>query len=86
LASRFLAGEPVDSTPTEVRGIPLEAVDADVCWNRWLVVVLPDDVLRFDLLADGFPAGGSTQAEPSKNPVLISPVWEFHQGPMTVST
>jgi hypothetical protein len=88
LARRFLDGESVGSTPTAVQAFPLEAVDANLCGRRWLLVVLTHGVLRFDLdnFAAGLPAGESDRAEPTNSPVLISPAWEFRQELMTVST
>src|SRR5487761_1652770 len=49
LVERFLAGEDVVHVPTPGRFTGLEAVDANLCDGRWLLVVLPDGVLRFDL-------------------------------------
>ena len=49
LASRFLAGERVVGTPTSVREFSAEAVDAGIVFDRYLLIVIPDEVLRFDL-------------------------------------
>ena len=81
LAQRFLAGEAVDRTPTPVRGIRLEAVDANLCGDRWLLVVMPDGALRFDLslLIGNPPAGEPVEEQRSINPTLIHPTWEVHE-------
>ena len=49
LARRFLAGESVEHLPSRAASIGIEAVDANICGDRWFFVVLPDRVLRFDL-------------------------------------
>ena len=81
LAQRFLAGEPVERTPTPARGIPLEAVDANLCGERWLLVVMPDGALRFDLnlLISNLPARAALEEERPVNPTLIQPRWELRE-------
>ncbi len=36
-------------TPTSFRQSPAEAVDAGIVFDRYLLIVMPDEVLRFDL-------------------------------------
>jgi hypothetical protein len=81
LAQRFLRGEPVERTPTAVCGVRLEAVDANLCGERWLLVVMPHGVLRFDLdlLIGSPPASESVEEERPFNPRLIQPAWESHE-------
>jgi hypothetical protein len=81
LAQRFLAGEAVERTPTPVRGIPLEAVDANLCAQRWLLVVMPDGALRFDLnlLMGNPPPREAVEEQSPVNPTLIQPTWEVRE-------
>lgn len=51
LAERFLCGEILVGAPTPMMAIPMEAVDANLCANKWLMVVMPDEVRRFDAMA-----------------------------------
>ena len=51
LAKRFLEGEQVASTRTWGQFIPIEAVDANICGDRWLLAVMPVGCLRIDLTA-----------------------------------
>jgi hypothetical protein len=74
LSQRFLAGEPVDRGSSPVRGIRLEAVDANLCGERWLLVVMPDCALRLDLnflvgsVSEGEPLEESRPAKPTTIP------------------
>lgn len=58
IATRFAAGEAIDYSSTSVLELPLEAVDARMCGDRWLLIVLPDEVLRvdIDLIHQSIPA------------------------------
>jgi hypothetical protein len=49
LASRLATGIPTDRFTTHIMAIPLEAVDASVIRDRWLLVITPDEVLVGDL-------------------------------------
>lgn len=49
LSRRFLAGEPVNRVPTRGGRIPIEAVDANICAEGTLLVVLPGTVLQLDV-------------------------------------
>lgn len=77
LVSRFLAGEPVEGVRTSVREFPAEAVDASIVFDRYLFLVMPDEVLRFDLN----PLSAAGGQPPSLNgardiePVYLSPEW-----------
>lgn len=59
LAKRFLAGEPISGISTPVLPIPMEAVDANLCEPRWLLIVQANEVLKFDvgLIRQSAPAG-----------------------------
>lgn len=77
LARCFLEGESVDTVPTRVRGKQLEAVDANLCGERWLLVVMTDSVLRFDIDRLIGEAAGVEQTDetPDLNPTSIKPDW-----------
>src|SRR5262249_48682343 len=49
LAGRFLRNELNKGATTPVHTSPMEAVDATLVYNRWLLVVVPRTVARFDL-------------------------------------
>jgi hypothetical protein len=49
LASRFMAGTSNGAKDTPILRLPMEAVDANLCGDRWLLVVRPNDVLRIDV-------------------------------------
>ena len=49
LASRFVNGEAMEGVTTEVMPLPMEAIDMNLAWRRWLLVVLANEVRRFDL-------------------------------------
>ena len=51
LAGRFLRNELVSGITTPVRVSPMGAVDANLVYNRWLLIVIPGAVLRLDLEA-----------------------------------
>ncbi|MGH7168680.1 MAG: hypothetical protein ACRELG_00185 [Gemmataceae bacterium] len=48
LASRFLAKELVHGISTPVLPLPMEAVDVNLVANRWLLVVMANEVRKFD--------------------------------------
>ena len=49
LADRFLAGQGEGTVTAAILVMPMEAVDANLCWDRWLLAVLPDVVRRYDV-------------------------------------
>ncbi len=77
LARRFLEGESIDSTPTPGRIIPLEAVDANLAGDHWLLIVMPDGVVKadVDLLVGNVRATPPNGDEQEYNPTLIQPTW-----------
>ncbi|HQU41933.1 MAG TPA: hypothetical protein PK867_03940, partial [Pirellulales bacterium] len=80
LAKRFVDGQTITHGPTPVRFIRLEAVDANLCEDRWLLVVMPDSVLRLDtdlLFAESSEAELAGMEE--QRPFVATPVspdWE----------
>jgi hypothetical protein len=63
---------------TPVLAIDMEAIDASLVNDKWLMVVLPDGVLRFDLsLLDRLPkVNGVGSRFADLQPILSSPVWQ----------
>lgn len=49
LGERLLLGKLAERLPTSVLAMPMEAVDANMIGGRWLLVVMPDEVRRFDV-------------------------------------
>lgn len=56
LATRLLSGQRVDQ-PTTTLEIPIQAVDASISFGEWLLVVMPDGLISFDI-EHLFQAGG----------------------------
>jgi len=79
LARRFLQGDAVERTPTSIIWRSIEAVDANLCAQRWLLVVLSDGVLRIDMdgLAARAPQPESIIREGASSPVLLQPAWDW---------
>jgi hypothetical protein len=80
LAKRLFGVDPVESSPMPVRRLPLEAVDANLVGNRWLLVVMPNEVLRIDLqaLTAGLHAGIEDATEYLPKRVRVD--WRRHTG------
>jgi hypothetical protein len=78
LAKRFLNGEPVDSQPTAVSEIPLEAVDANLVHDRWLLVVVADHTLLYDVeqLVGPESDGAEYRNGQSIVPTAQTPTWQ----------
>jgi hypothetical protein len=80
LANRFLSEEDIAHSATPGRTIDLVAVDANVCDERWLLVVMPDGVLRFDLrllLAENHAGPTSVREERSLlTRITVTPSWQ----------
>ncbi len=49
VVDRFLSPRGMRNTPISVRRLPLEAVDANIAKNRWLLIVLTDGVMQIEL-------------------------------------
>jgi hypothetical protein len=81
LAQRFLDGEDVAHQPTPVRTLPLEAVDANLAGDHWLLVVLPDRVLRIDLeqLVSQSSNGQPVEDKGEIRPIPATPDWNSNQ-------
>ena len=91
LASRFLAGERVEGTRTSVREFPVEAVDASIVFDRYLWVVMPDELHRFDLdlLSATRMKDTSLDAGWDSEPAHVTPEWgseELEATPTTVGS
>gem|GEM_PF-6944871 len=68
-------------TPTSVQESPAEAVDAGIVFDRYLLIVMPDEVLRFDL--DIFRATRvkdlSRDVGWDSEPTHLMPEWESEE-------
>jgi hypothetical protein len=81
LASRFLDGTLTGGVETPVLFVPLEAVDANLIRGRWLLIVMPGEVLRSDieLLDQSIPEGLKRGDIQAVRPRTITPAWR-HSG------
>jgi hypothetical protein len=84
LASRFLAHELSAGVVTQVLGVPMDAIDMNLAWDRWLLVVMPDEVRRFDTgwVHDNVP--GSEQEDQDFQSASVSPDWQWHDTELAV--
>ncbi len=78
IAGRFLRGEIMGSFPTPVLVVPLQAVDANLVRDRWLLLVMPDQVRKTDIeniranIPDSLRHGDMREWLPSP----LTPDWE----------
>lgn len=49
LGSRFVSGASMEGVNTLVMPLPMAAIDMNLAWGRWLLVVLANEVRRFDV-------------------------------------
>jgi len=86
LGTRLLQGLPSGKFTTPIFAMPLEAVDASLIGDRWLLIVLPDEVLRLDLKqmfanAPGYRSEGESSAPPlpllEETATTVEERWEF---------
>jgi hypothetical protein len=77
LASQFLARELYPGVVTQILTVPMEALDANLAGDHWLLVVLPDKVCRFDAagIHDNAPEDGSEQED--FRTASVSPDWQW---------
>ena len=60
---------------TAVRGVPMEAVDANLCRDRWILVVSTNGVLRIDVEM----LVGEPPDEAALKPQSIRTKWETNE-------
>ena len=83
LGSRFLNGETMEGVTTPVMPLDLAAIDMNLVWGRWLLVVLANEVRKFDadLIHDFVPqhiGEGEIQELQSIAPPMESEWSEIH--------
>jgi hypothetical protein len=80
LASRFLARELYAGIVTQILAVPMDAVDANLAGDHWLLVVMPDEVRRFDVawIHDNVPEAGSEQDDQDFQSASVSQDWQWH--------
>jgi hypothetical protein len=78
LAARFLADELHDGVVTQVLMMPMDAVDANLA-EHWLLVVMPDEVRRFDAdwVHDNVPADAESQESQDYRSAVIRQDWRW---------
>lgn len=78
LADRFLNGELFGAVGTKVIPIPLQAIDMSLGQDRWLLVVMLDEVRRYDVqhlhhsASDFIARGKAVEQQPN----TVSPRWK----------
>jgi hypothetical protein len=85
LGERLILGKLTEEFTTSILVMPMEAVDATMIGDRWLLVVMPDEVRRFDVrqIANGLleqHAGGEMQEE---LPTATEEEWEIEDVPQS---
>jgi hypothetical protein len=87
LAARFLEGQSLTEITTPVLALPMEAVDANLYQDRWLLVVMLDGVRRYDvgLLHAAAQERRSAVASQPSEVRSISPDWTYRQFPQKTS-
>jgi hypothetical protein len=80
LAARFLAGELHDDVVTQVLAVPMDAIDANLAGDHWLLVVTPDEVRRFDAdwIHANVPEDSSGPDVEAVGAVVLSRNWQRH--------
>jgi hypothetical protein len=78
LVDKFLAGEPVGSITTPMLVMMMDAADANLCGDRWLLVVMSDGVRRYDIgqIHDSVPNFILRGEIQEMQPTEISPTWK----------
>jgi hypothetical protein len=78
LAERFLAKEFVSGTIIPVLLLPLEAIDVNLAANRWLLVVMTNEVRKFDadLIHKSVPEQLGHGAFQEYQDAILSPDWQ----------
>src|SRR5262249_55492439 len=79
LGMRLMQGLPTGQFTTSILVIPMEAVDASLVGERWLAVILPDEVLRFDLdmLHENVPNDVRDRAIHEATVWAVEQLWAF---------
>jgi hypothetical protein len=49
LGSRFINGERTEGVKTQVMPLPMAAIDMNLLWGRWLLVLLANELRKFDV-------------------------------------
>jgi hypothetical protein len=77
LAERFVAGEPLERVTTPVLPLPTEAVDANLYKAEWVLVVMSEEVRKYDigLIHDNTPQYIAHGEMREVQPVAFSPSW-----------
>lgn len=78
LAARFLADELHDGVVTQILTMPMDAVDANLA-EHWLLVVMPDEVRRFDAdwIHDNVPEDAERQESQDYGSAVLRQDWRW---------
>jgi hypothetical protein len=80
LAARFLEGPTLGTFITPVRTFHLQAVDANLVRDRWLLVVTPDEILKYnvEMIHQSAPEHLGLGEVQELQPRVLIPQWEEH--------
>ncbi len=81
LVDQFRSSGAVSTHIASVLEVPMEAVDASLVGDQWLLIVLPDGVARFDidLWAERTPATISHGKFHNDQPAPLTPTWRHYE-------
>ncbi len=81
IVTHFHAGQNLARIPLSIRTMSVEAVDANLIADRWLLVVRPNDVMRIDLnlFAGSIPESDPTVIDQMEDSVPIDLDWESNE-------
>jgi len=69
-----------DDVETKILTLPMDAIDANMAGDHWLVVVLPDEVRRFDAdwIHDNVPKDITGHDVQDFQSAVVSPICRYH--------
>ena len=77
LAGRLVAGMPQEGFETQILVAPMEALDANLVRDRWLLVITPDEVRKFDMDLIERSDPEELIREPLRG--VLSPDWKIYE-------
>ena len=85
LAEQFVAGDAIGNIATPMLVLPLEGSDANLSGHRWLLIVTPDGVMRYDVtdIHDHVPESVARGEIQEFRPGTVSPVWRRQEIPQS---
>ena len=80
LAGRLVIGMPPGGFNTRILSVPMQAVDANLVSDRWLLVITPDEVRKFDvdLIEENKSEDLGNGEIREALPITLTPAWEMY--------